>query len=67
MRQVNGNTVVDLMGIGDDSALQCLAENLCQPHNVKAVGIDNIFQHVSRPNRRELIHVPPQGSAGFPA
>ncbi len=48
------------MGIHHDVAFSCLAKDLGQHHHRKALRINNVFQHASRPHAWKLVPVPHQ-------
>ena len=45
------------MGIHHDIAFSCLAKDLGQHHHRKAVRLNDVFQHASRPHARKLVPV----------
>ena len=49
---------VDPVGVDDDPAFGCLPEHLSQTRDRHAPRIDDVGQHLPRPNRWQLVHVP---------
>ena len=55
---------MDAVGIYNNITFRCLTENMRQPHNIKAVRINHIPQHISRSNTRKLVYIAHQNQAG---
>ena len=62
--QVNGNACIDLMGIGDNGAFHGLPDTRSRVDHTEAMGINNVFQHISRPYRGKLVHIPHKDQPG---
>ena len=62
--QRNLLAVIDFMGVDHDIAFPGLAENLFQLNYGKASAVYQITEHLSRPHRRKLVHIPHQNQPG---
>jgi len=60
-----GQPAVHPVRIGDDQAVFSLSKNIFQNHDGTDAGFDDIFKHMPRADRRQLVNVPDQDQCGF--